>query len=130
MAYVLFCFSTYRDMLVEYSKQVMKLGKLLFELLSEALGLKPSHLNDIDCSEGLVMLGNYHPACPLSELTLASSKHADNDFLTLLLQDYIRGLQVVHHNMWIDLLPVSEALVVNIGDLPHASTNYYLFFIF
>ncbi|CAL8992581.1 unnamed protein product [Prunus brigantina] len=35
-----------QDILIEYSKQVMKLGKLLFELLSEALGLKPILLQD------------------------------------------------------------------------------------
>ncbi|KAK9931076.1 hypothetical protein M0R45_018371 [Rubus argutus] len=38
----------FRDILVDYSDQMLKLGKLLFELLSEALGLKPSHLNGID----------------------------------------------------------------------------------
>ncbi|XP_048430553.1 1-aminocyclopropane-1-carboxylate oxidase homolog 1-like [Pyrus x bretschneideri] len=80
--------ATCRDMLVEYSKQVMKLSKLLFELLLEALGLKPSHLNDIDCSEGLVMVGNYYPSCPLPELTLGSSKHADNDFLSGLMSHF------------------------------------------
>ena len=121
--------STCRDIIVEYSKQVMKLGKLLFELLSEALDLQPSHLNDINCSEGLLILGRYYPSCPQTELTLGTSKHADNDFLTVLLQDHIGGHQVLHHSKWVDVLPVPGALVVNIGDL-QASTNYHLFFIF
>ncbi|XP_016647545.1 PREDICTED: 1-aminocyclopropane-1-carboxylate oxidase homolog 1-like [Prunus mume] len=112
-----------RDILVEYSKQVMKLGKLLFELLSEALGLKPSHLNDMDCSLGLRILGHYYPPCPQPELTLGSSKHADNDFITVLLQDHIGGLQVLHQNKWIDVLPVPGALVVNIGDLLQLISN-------
>ncbi|KAL6293824.1 hypothetical protein ACE6H2_001966 [Prunus campanulata] len=115
-----------RDILVEYSKKVMKLGKLLFELLSEALGLKPSHLNDMDCSLGLQVLGHYYPPCPQPELTLGASKHADNDFITVLLQDHIGGLQVLHQNKWIDVLPVPGALVVNIGDLLQASITIIL----
>ncbi|CAN6551796.1 unnamed protein product [Malus baccata var. baccata] len=76
----------------------MKLGKLLFELLSEALGLKPSRLNDMDCSEGLLILGHYYPSCPQPELTMGTSKHADNDCLTVLLQDHIGGLQLISND--------------------------------
>ncbi|XP_024192921.1 1-aminocyclopropane-1-carboxylate oxidase homolog 1 [Rosa chinensis] len=112
-----------RDVLVEYSNQVMKLGKLLFDLLSEALGLKPSHLNDIDCTEGHLLAGHYYPPCPQPELTLGATKHADNAFLTVLLQDHIGGLQVLHQNKWFDVPPVHGALVVNIGDLLQLISN-------
>ncbi|EOY05987.1 2-oxoglutarate (2OG) and Fe(II)-dependent oxygenase superfamily protein [Theobroma cacao] len=112
-----------RDIMMEYSKQVMHLGYLLFELLSEALGLHPDHLRDMDCAKGLVMLSHYYPACSRPELTLGATKHADNDFLTVLLQDHIGGLQVFHENQWVDVPPTPGALVINIGDLLKLISN-------
>ncbi|ONI26626.1 hypothetical protein PRUPE_1G035600 [Prunus persica] len=44
-------------------------------------------------------------------------------FLQKLLQDHIGGLQVLHQNKWIDVLPVPGALVVNIGDLLQLISN-------
>ncbi|CAL5392432.1 unnamed protein product [Camellia sinensis] len=112
-----------RDILMAYSKQVMKLGCCLFELLSEALGLSPNHLNDMDCNEGLAVLGHYYPACPQPEFTVGHTKHSDIDFLTVLLQDQIGGLQVLHQNHWVDVPPTPGAFVVNIGDLLQLITN-------
>ncbi|KAB1219162.1 hypothetical protein CJ030_MR3G008360 [Morella rubra] len=110
-----------RDILEEHSKQVMNLGIILFRLLSDALGLNPNHLNDIDCTEGLAMLCHYYPPCPQPELTLGTAKHADNDFVTVLLQDHIGGLQILQKDEWLDIPPVPGALLVNIGDLLQAS---------
>ncbi|KAK5840879.1 hypothetical protein PVK06_009784 [Gossypium arboreum] len=104
-----------RDIMVNYSKQVMNLGNLLLELLSQALGLKPDHLKDMDCGRGLLMLCHYYPGCPEPELALGTSKHADNDFFTVLLQDHIGGLQVLHEDKWINVPCSPGALVINMA---------------
>ena len=103
--------------MLEYSKEVMSLGELIFELLSEALGLNPNHLKEMDCAKSQMLTGQYYPPCPQPDLTLGLSKHSDFAFLTVLLQDNIGGLQVLHDQAWIDVPPVPGSLVINIGDL-------------
>ncbi|XP_050913263.1 1-aminocyclopropane-1-carboxylate oxidase homolog 1 isoform X2 [Lathyrus oleraceus] len=112
-----------RDIVLEYGAHVEKLGMTLFELLSEALGLNPNHLKDMDCSKWIMLLGHYYPACPQPELTMGTTRHSDGSFLTVLLQDHIGGLQILYQNSWIDVSPIPEALVINIGDLLQLVTN-------
>ncbi|CAN7039256.1 unnamed protein product [Brassica oleracea var. botrytis] len=111
------------EVMIEYSNEVMKVGKMLFELLSEALGLNTNHLKDMDCANSLLLLGHYYPPCPQPDLTLGLTKHSDNSFLTVLLQDHVGGLQVLHDQYWVDVPPVPGALVVNVGDLLQLITN-------
>ncbi|PIN01362.1 Deacetoxyvindoline 4-hydroxylase [Handroanthus impetiginosus] len=57
------------------------------------------------CAEGVLMVGQYYPPCPEPELTYAISEHADSCFLTVLIQDQVGGLQVLHENQWVDVHP-------------------------
>ncbi|KAK7271301.1 hypothetical protein RJT34_27082 [Clitoria ternatea] len=111
------------DIVIEYSKKIMELGYALFELLSEALDLDHYHLKEMTCAERLLLLCHYYPPCPEPELTMGSSKHSDGNCMTILLQDQIGGLQVLHENQWIDVPPLHGSLVVNVGDLLQLMTN-------
>ncbi|KAK9102452.1 hypothetical protein Sjap_019706 [Stephania japonica] len=111
-----------RESVLKYSDEVKRIGSVLFELLSESLGLNKNYLQETDCAKSHVFLGHYYPACPEPELTMGTTKHSDADFLTILLQDQIGGLQVIYNDQWVDVPPIPNALVVNVGDLLQASS--------
>lgn len=111
---------------MEYSKQMVKLGGTIFELLSEALGLNPNHLKDMECAKGHQMLCHYYPACPEPESALGATKHSDSTFFTIVLQDHIPGLQVIHQNKWVIVKPIHGALVINIGDLLQVCSHIHI----
>jgi len=86
-------------------------------LLSEALGLNPSYLIDIECNRSQMILFHYYPPCLEPEVAIGTTQHSDTGFLTVLLQDEIGGLQVLQDDQWIDVPPTPGAFIVNIGDL-------------
>ncbi|AEC07703.1 unnamed protein product [Arabidopsis thaliana] len=111
------------EIMLEYSKEVMKLAELMFEILSEALGLSPNHLKEMDCAKGLWMLCHCFPPCPEPNRTFGGAQHTDRSFLTILLNDNNGGLQVLYDGYWIDVPPNPEALIFNVGDFLQLISN-------
>ncbi|XP_059654341.1 1-aminocyclopropane-1-carboxylate oxidase homolog 11-like [Cornus florida] len=107
----------------EYVKCIIILKEQLSELLSEALGLSSDYLGSTECMKSAAFLCHYYPICPQPELTLGLSQHTDLPFLTILLKDSIRGLQIRLQDQWVDVHPVPGALIANIGDFMQLITN-------
>lgn len=112
-----------RDIQLEYCSYIGKLATCLFGLLSEVLGLKTSYLSDIDCDKELLFISHCYPPCPQPELTMGATRHTDDGFLTILLQEDIGvgGLQIHLDDEWVDVSHTPDALIIHIGDLLQAS---------
>ncbi|KAK7310114.1 hypothetical protein RJT34_07403 [Clitoria ternatea] len=112
-----------RKEVVEWDKGVVRLGTMLFELLSEGLGLGADRLTKMGLVQGRVMAGHYYPPCPQPDLTVGLNSHTDPGALAVVLQDHIGGLQVRTKEGWIHVKPHPHALVINIGDLLQIISN-------
>ncbi|KAF6137458.1 hypothetical protein GIB67_009934 [Kingdonia uniflora] len=66
---------------------------------------------------------NRYPPCPISSEVFGLMPHTDSDFLTILYQDQVGGLQLVKDKKWITVKPNPDALIINIGDLFQAWSN-------
>uniref|UniRef100_A0A0A9F4X6 Fe2OG dioxygenase domain-containing protein n=1 Tax=Arundo donax TaxID=35708 RepID=A0A0A9F4X6_ARUDO len=92
----------------------------LMEAALEALGIPAGGggvLGELAAgSSSQMMTMNCYPACPQPELTLGMPPHSDYGLLTLVLQDHVEGLQVMHDGRWLTVDPVPGSFVVNVGD--------------
>jgi len=67
---------------------------------------------------------NYYPKCTTpGTRQLGVNPHTDAGAITLLLQDEQPGLEVFRRDTWHGVEPMSDALVVNIGDIAQVWSN-------
>jgi gibberellin 2-oxidase len=66
---------------------------------------------------------NRYPPCAAPSGAYGLCPHTDSDFLTILHQDGVGGLQIVKAGRWVAVEPNPGALIVNVGDLLQAWSN-------
>jgi isopenicillin N synthase-like dioxygenase len=90
----------------------------ILKLMAKAIGMEYNYMKNLfeDGRQSIRM--NYYPPCPQPELVIGLSPHSDATGLTILLQlNEIEGLQIRKDGMWIPVIPLPNAFVVNIGDI-------------
>ncbi|KAF9624076.1 hypothetical protein IFM89_007774 [Coptis chinensis] len=76
------------------------------------------------CNESTCFLRlNRYPQCSIQPEMFGLVPHTDSDFLTILYQDQVGGLQLMKDSKWVAVKPNPQALIVNIGDLFQAWSN-------
>ncbi|XP_052202651.1 gibberellin 2-beta-dioxygenase 8-like [Diospyros lotus] len=107
----------------QFATTVSELAQTLAEILAEDLGHKSTFFKENCVPSTCYLRMNRYPPCPMSSEVFGLIPHTDSDFLTILHQDEIGGLQLVKDGKWIAVKPRPEALIINIGDLFQAWSN-------
>ncbi|CAN1310724.1 Gibberellin 2-beta-dioxygenase 8 [Linum perenne] len=109
--------------MVEFAAAMSKLAVLLAGVLAENLGYSSRDFEEICQEDSCFLRLNRYPACPMSPEIFGLVPHTDSDFLTILSQDQVGGLQLMKDSRWVAVKPNQDALIVNIGDLFQAWSN-------
>ncbi|XP_020554115.1 gibberellin 2-beta-dioxygenase 8 [Sesamum indicum] len=107
----------------QFATMVSELAQMLADILAEEMGNKTCFFKETCLPTTCYLLLNRYPPCPLYPQMSGITPHTDSDFLTILHQDNIGGLQLVKDGRWIAVKPNPQALIINIGDLFQAWSN-------
>lgn len=111
-------------MLDRYTTAVSKLAEVLAGALIETKdGSSTMRSDKYFKKDNCFLRLNRYPPCPLSSEIHGLTSHTDSDFLTILWQDEVGGLQLMKDSKWVSVHPHPGALIVNIGDLFQAWSN-------
>ncbi|KAF8900041.1 hypothetical protein CPB85DRAFT_1326496 [Mucidula mucida] len=101
----------FRNPVLEYYHSAVRLGQKLFPLFALALDLPEDFFIDKTTKPAAIMRLLHYP--PQN----ASSADEDGKCFTILWQDTVPALQVMNADgKWIDAVPISGTLVLNLGD--------------
>ena len=103
---------------MEFSKKNREVVTVLLKAISNSLGLEESYIDKATNIElGLqILAANYYPACPEPDRAIGIPSHTDHGLLTLLVDNGIPGLQILHKEKWINVNLLPNALFVHIAD--------------
>lgn len=109
---------SFREIALEYSKRVRLVAREIIRGISESLGLEKDYIDEtLNLENGLQLIAaNLYPPCPQPELAMGLPPHSDHGLLTLLIQNQIGGLQVQHKGKWVNIDPIPNSFLANIGD--------------
>ncbi|XP_020202053.1 gibberellin 2-beta-dioxygenase 6 [Cajanus cajan] len=115
---------SFRLSLMEYGEHLTRIGTTLVEALMKNLDLKiqPSR-SYVAESTGIVRVYRY-PNSSNSNAGLGMEVHTDSSVLSILNQENeVSGLEVLKDDQWLTVKPISNTLIVNLGDMMQAISD-------
>lgn len=112
----------------EWMGQMEPVGLALMRALAQGLGQDPRCFDDRMTPDPYTRVKIIrYPAQPETGGSgQGLGLHNDTGLITLILQDAIPGLQVMSEGELVDVEPMADAYVVNLGEMMQAATNGYL----
>ncbi|RWR72546.1 1-aminocyclopropane-1-carboxylate oxidase 1-like protein [Cinnamomum micranthum f. kanehirae] len=116
---------------LEWDVEVLRVAKLVMELLSEGLGLESGRIEDMACHRGRYMDADYFPYGSQGAIlnldfppgsNLAVGPFTDPCVMKIQVQDKPNGLQFKDGDVWLEF-PAWDDLLVSVGDLLQIFSN-------
>ena len=115
----------FRHVVERFQAEMAAVAEQLLAAMCVGLGLAPDHLRALFGGRRMSLVKLIHyPPTPVGEAGV--NAHHDTGFVTLLWQQGVGGLQVMNQRgAWIDVPPVDDAVVVNLGEMLQGMTGNY-----
>ncbi|ESW30867.2 hypothetical protein PHAVU_002G183900 [Phaseolus vulgaris] len=116
--------ASFRETLESYFRELRKLGMELLGLLGKAIGMEMKEVEEffVDGMQSVRM--TYYPACPKPEVVVGLTPHSDATGITILHQvNGVEGLEIKKSGVWIPVIFLPDAFVVNVGDIMEILSN-------
>jgi isopenicillin N synthase-like dioxygenase len=100
---------------MDYATHLSRIATTLFEAMAKNLELNlKSTKSYVSENTGLVRVYRY----PCTDVGWGMEVHTDSSVLSILNQDdHVSGLQVLKDDQWLTVKPISNTLIVNLGDM-------------
>ena len=109
-----------RPAVLSWMAEMQRLGQTILTGMAMGLGLEPAWFTDHLTADPVVLFRIFHypPAAAFGpDASWGVGEHTDYGLLTILSQDDRGGLQVRAPTGWIDVAPLADSFVCNLGDM-------------
>jgi isopenicillin N synthase-like dioxygenase len=114
----------FRATVLDYMGALEAAGQRVLSLLAEGLRLDTDYFQRHYTSDPTVLFRIFrYPPDDAARAGWGVGAHTDYGLLTLLQQDTVGGLQVLNRDRWLDVPPLADSLVCNVGDMLERLTN-------